>query len=158
MRGLSLVLLVVSLQLSFNAQAQRPACPTTTPPGESLGKPFPPSERWYGSETLAVILTPDGIWLGSAKLHYRGKLFWWSYGFEPGSESHLKVSGRRLDGAAPPADVSRPSNAYAPSSWWVGYARCCRVPLDRLLGDFGRVQRAATQLYRRCVGLVADAS
>lgn len=102
MRGLSLVLLVVSLQLSFNAQAQRPACPTTTPPGESLGKPFPPSETWYGSETLAVILPPEGIWLGSAKLHYRGKLFWWSYGFEPGSESHLKVSGRRLAGAAPP--------------------------------------------------------
>ena len=115
MRGLLLVVLAISLQLSCSAEAQGTACAATTPSGASLGKPFPRSENWYGSEVLAVILPPDGIWAGTAKLHYRGKLFWWSYGFEPGMESQLKVWGRRLDGAAPPAEVSRPSNAHAPS-------------------------------------------
>ncbi len=115
MRGLALLVLAISLPLRLIAQGQQPPCLKTAPPGESLGKPFPPSENWYGSETLAVILPPDGIWLGTDSNHYRGKLFWWSYGFEPGAESHLKVSGRRLDAAAPPADVSRPSSAYAPS-------------------------------------------
>jgi hypothetical protein len=115
MRALLLVVLTISLPLGSSAEEQRLACATTTPAGASLGKPFPPSENWYGSEVLAVILPPDGIWGGTEELHYRGKLFWWSYGFEPGTESHLKVSGHRLDATALAANVSRPSSAYAAS-------------------------------------------
>jgi hypothetical protein len=63
-----------------------------------------------------VILRPDGAWWGLGPKHkYRDKLFWWSLGFKPGSESNLTVTGRRLDGDSPPADVSRATNAGAPS-------------------------------------------
>jgi hypothetical protein len=44
--------------------AERANCPKTVPSGEILGEPFPDSEHWYGSETLAVMLRPDGIWRG----------------------------------------------------------------------------------------------
>jgi hypothetical protein len=91
-------------------------CPKTVPSADLLGKPFPSSDRWYGSETLAVILRPDGIWRGMGpKYSYRDKLFWWSFGFKPGSESNLKVTAKRLDGSSPPADISAATNAGGPS-------------------------------------------
>jgi hypothetical protein len=92
------------------------ACPKTPASGQILGKPFPQSERWYGSEALAVMLPPDGRWRGMGPSHrYRDKLMWWSNGFKPGGESNLKVTGKRIDGEAPPAVISRPTNANAPS-------------------------------------------
>jgi hypothetical protein len=101
-------------QISYAANAG--TCVTTQPSGEILGKPFPASEHWYGSEALAVMLPPEGIWRGMGPAyHYRNKLFWWSSGFEPGRESQLKVTGRRLDADAPPANITSASGAYSPS-------------------------------------------
>ena len=92
------------------------ACLTTVPSGSILGEPFPASETWYGSETLAVMLPVDGVWRGMGPKHnYRDKLFWWSYGFSPGPESNLVVKGRRLDGESPAADISRTTNAHSSS-------------------------------------------
>jgi hypothetical protein len=92
------------------------ACLTTTPGGALLAEPFPSADRWYGSEALAVILPPGGIWNGlGPERHYRNKLFWWSAGFRPGLEHNLTVTGRRLDADAPPATVSRSTNAHSPS-------------------------------------------
>lgn len=104
--------------LAARAQAEDAnVCLATIPSGATLGEPFPASESWYGSETLAVQLPPNGIWRGMGPAHrYRDKLFWWSYGIRPGSETGLTVQGRRLDGEAPPADVSRATNARWPSS------------------------------------------
>jgi len=91
-------------------------CPKTVPSADLLGKPFPSSDHWYGSETLAVILRPDGIWRGMGPKHnFRDKMFWWSFGFKPGSESNLTVTARRLDSSSPPADISAATNAGAPS-------------------------------------------
>jgi hypothetical protein len=91
-------------------------CLATLPSGVALGKPFPASESWYGSESLAVILPSGGIWTGMGAEHrYRDKLFWWSHGYRPGSESNMVVRGRRLDRDAPPADISRTTNAHSPS-------------------------------------------
>lgn len=91
-------------------------CARTPPSGQIFSKPYPASDNWYGTEALAVILPPDGIWRGMGPAHhYRNKLFWWSYGFKPGSESKMKVTGRRLDGNSPPANVSNVSSAYSPS-------------------------------------------
>ena len=91
-------------------------CLTTTPSGQIFGKPFPASDRWYGSESLAVMLPKDGIWLGMGpEHHYRDKLFWWSYGFKPGGESNLKVSARNLNDSSLVADISAPTGADAPS-------------------------------------------
>jgi hypothetical protein len=93
------------------------ACLATMPSGATLGEPFPASENWYGSETLAVQLPPNGIWRGMGSANrYRDKLFWWSYNIQPGAETGLTVQGRRLDSDAPPADVSRTTNARWPGS------------------------------------------
>ena len=74
------------------------------------------SESWFGSDTLAVMLPPEGVWRGMGpEYHYRNKLFWWSAGFKPGSESNMKVTGRRLDGKSAPANVSTTSSACSPS-------------------------------------------
>jgi hypothetical protein len=99
------------------AHASSPgACPRTLGTSDLLGKPFPSSARWYGSEALAVILRPDGIWRGMGPSHnFRDKLFWWSQGFKPGLESNLKVTGKRLDAESPPADISDATNAKAES-------------------------------------------
>jgi hypothetical protein len=46
--------------------------------------------------------------------NYRNKLFWWRQGYSGATEQRpeLAVSGRRLDGEAQPATVSRATNAY----------------------------------------------
>jgi hypothetical protein len=112
------IVLLAGFALSTSqAQAQlAAACPRTTASGEILGKPFPASEHWYGSETLAVMLPPNGMWRGMGSAHhYRDKLFWWSFGFTPGSESKLKVTGRKLDDTSAAANISRVTSAYASS-------------------------------------------
>jgi hypothetical protein len=117
LRALMVTSTVVATALTSRANAEPDnACLTTAPSGSILGEPFPVSERWYGSEALAVMLPPDGVWRGMGPKHrYRDKLFWWSYGFSPGSESHLVVRGRRLDGESPAADISKTTNAHSPS-------------------------------------------
>lgn len=106
--------------LSPASAAPRPDCPVTIPTAGLLGKPFPSSDHWYGSETLAVMLRPEGIWRGmGSQYRYRDKLFWWSHGFKPGLESNLRVSAKRVDGESPPAWVSRTTNAGSgDDSWW----------------------------------------
>jgi hypothetical protein len=88
------------------------SCPTTVAPSHSFAEPSPSSERrfWYGSEALAVLLNRSGTWQGTG----RDKLFWWRQGYIGATEQRpeLIVSGRRLDGQAPPANVSRATNAY----------------------------------------------
>jgi hypothetical protein len=94
--------------------ADAPECLSTGASGAVLPEPFPASERWYGSETLAVMLPDGGIWRGMGAQHrYRDKLFWWSYGFRPGSESYLSVRGQGLDDDSPPASISRATNAHS---------------------------------------------
>jgi hypothetical protein len=101
---------------SASQAANGGACPRTLGSRDLLGKPFPSSALWYGSEALAVILRPDGIWRGMGpSFNYRDKLFWWSHGFQPGLESNLKVIGKRLDADAPPANISSTTNAKAES-------------------------------------------
>jgi hypothetical protein len=109
-------LAAVTCALPFARAEGSNSCAKTLGSGQKLGKPFPDSEGWYGNESLAVILPREGLWWGMGPGHkYRDKLFWWSYGFKPGSEADLMVTGRRLDGASPPADISKASNAYAES-------------------------------------------
>ena len=116
LRPLTLSLVQVAALLAVPATAQESAgCPKTVPADDLLGEPFPSSDHWYGSESLAVILRPDGIWRSMGPQHnYRDKLFWWSLGFKPGSESHLEVSAKKLDGTGATADISPPTNAHAP--------------------------------------------
>jgi hypothetical protein len=116
-QSLTFLLLAAAVVWMAPAVAQDTAdCPKTVASTDLLGEPFPSSDHWYGGETLAVILRPGGIWRGMGLKHnFRDKLFWWSLGFEPGMESNLKVSARKLDDPSAQADISRSTNAHSPS-------------------------------------------
>jgi hypothetical protein len=45
--------------------------------------------------------------------NYRDKLFLWSYGFKPGQESQLSVSGRKVADSRAVANISNATNAHA---------------------------------------------
>jgi hypothetical protein len=97
-------------------------CPVTRPPEPRFTPPPPysryapsPGEFWYGTDSLWTAIPGDGVW--SALPHnpegYTQKVFWWREGYSLGDESHLSVTGRRLDAPAPPLNVSRATNAFA---------------------------------------------
>jgi hypothetical protein len=101
------------------------SCPITHPPAPPFvpPKPYPrepgPGAFWFGSEKLWTVLYNEGKW-GWAP-HRPGhendltqKLTWWRKGFNPrmGGRPPLGVTGKRLDGAAPPLDVSSASPSY----------------------------------------------
>jgi len=92
------------------------SCPVTLGADKFLGPPFPESEKWYGSESLAVMVPGSRAW-GTTRPNasIAVKLLWWSAGFKPGMESNLKVSIRNLDGKINDAVVSNPTNAHAKS-------------------------------------------
>lgn len=90
-------------------------CPITKPPVRPFVPPSPypaktgPDAFWFGTEKLWTSLPADGTWRGLP--HYkpsdptfRQKLFWWRQGYNWRAEHppHLTVTGRRLDGTAPP--------------------------------------------------------
>jgi hypothetical protein len=109
-----LLFVVATLFGSLSATAEV-ACPRTVG-SKSLGPPFPDSSNWYGSESFAVQLSPDGTWPTTAPgARIAVKLFWWSAGFKPGMESNLVVTLKELNGAAVNAVVSRATNAHAES-------------------------------------------
>ena len=90
-------------------------CPRTTG-YKALGPPLPKSANWHGSEALAVQLPQTGTWPTTAPgAAISVKLFWWSAGFRPGMESNLNVTIRELSGAPVTAEISKPTNAHAPS-------------------------------------------
>jgi|SRR5215831_4267929 len=104
---------------SASLDEQRPAsCPPTQPPAV----PFtPPGEREGGCD-------PDTFWVGTEKLYQcipksgdrwawapgtGEKIFWGSAAFDlhKNEDYSLKVTGRRLDGDAPPLVVEGVTNA-----------------------------------------------
>lgn len=112
-----------------NAQAANinilpPVCPVTKPSANVFIPPAPYSPRasfgdfWYGSEKLWTSLRPDGKWfsLPYGSSGYTQKIAWWSNGYDGAKEPEpaLKVTGKRLDGSAPPLIASRANNASSP--------------------------------------------
>lgn len=93
------------------------SCPVTPPPDP----PFAPSvpiklwggHSWFGSEALWTQSPSNGIWATPRQM---AKFFWWRQGYDWQTETqpHLTVTGRRLDGPAPPAESGRATNAYNP--------------------------------------------
>ena len=91
--------ILVSTTLFASMAAAEVACPRTVG-SDSLGSPLPASSHWYGSESFAVQLPPDGTWPTTAPgALIAVKLFWWSAGFTPGMESNLSVALKELNGA-----------------------------------------------------------
>jgi hypothetical protein len=105
-----------------SAMADVGGCPITRPPNRRFVPPAPPApasasapfgEFWYGTPALWTLLRPDGTWSG---LPYHDgatgqKVFWWSQGYD--WRSPLTVTGRRIDGSAPPLRASTATNAFA---------------------------------------------
>jgi hypothetical protein len=76
-----------------------------------MSAPF--GEFWYGTPALWTLLRPDGTWSGLPYQDgaYTQKVFWWSQGYD--WKSPLTLTGRRIDGPAPPIRASTATNAFA---------------------------------------------
>lgn len=125
--NLSRLLLLLSLltlaRTSSNAQSHvAPAsCPVTLAPAVAF---TPAGERkldngfWLGTDKLWIALPASGeIWgwkpRGRNQPDLTAKIFWGSVDFDyhRAEDYDLKVTGRRLDGDAPPLVVDRVTNA-----------------------------------------------
>jgi hypothetical protein len=143
MNRFSILAFTVLLGANAVADTGKPAignCPVTTGT-KSLGPPFPSSENWYGSESLAVILPQNGRWgLTAPGSRIAVKLFIWSVGYKPGMEQDLSVTVRSVDGGLSDAVVKDITNASAASlGGWTMLAGidfpsegCWRITLDYL--------------------------
>ena len=135
MNGLRLVLFISLAALTATCQQNPPqqalkppaSCPVTVPPASAFAPPSPyPSEVrensfWLGTEKLWTILRKSGVWAGW-KPHEAGqehrvqplteKTVWGSVDFDLRKEPlpDLKVTGRRLDGDAPPLLTTEATN------------------------------------------------
>jgi hypothetical protein len=107
-------------------QNRSTAVPTTcavTRVADSFVPPWPYSGRrssghfWFGTDRLWTLLPNDGSW--SHLSHYtpddpsfRQKLFFWSQGYDPKAEPrpNLRVTGQRLDSAAPALQTDSQAN------------------------------------------------
>jgi hypothetical protein len=129
---MSLVALTAMGQQNSSQQPSAPrppaSCPVTAPPANPFTPPGPykPGENtnsfWFGTEKLWTELQKSGVWYWTP--HEPGhehqvqpltvKTFWWSVDFNWKKEwpVELKVTGRRLDGDAPPLLTLRSTNAF----------------------------------------------
>jgi len=109
---LSLIALVLLAPSAAVQATEKVTCPRTTGSLTIPGSMFPSAGNWFGSNALAVLTSDDGSWFGlGPKYDYREKLWWYSAAFEPGMESQMTVTGRRLDVDSLPARVTRTTNA-----------------------------------------------
>ena len=106
-----------------------PACPVTTPTNPSfvpsLSNPLQISRDrlWYGSDVLWIALPVSGVWTvgryASGEPAFRQKLLSYRKGYNAidAPNPPLMITGKRLDGPAPPLGVDGPHGA------WVGEPR-----------------------------------
>ena len=106
----------IALNFAIASQAANSEsnCPVTLGSDKVFAEPWPQASTWYGSESLATILPPDGIWsTTNPGARISVKDFWWSVGFEAGMESSRTVKVESLDGRPMSAQIDRPTNAFA---------------------------------------------
>lgn len=110
------------LQSSTQTVEEPPnSCPVTKPSKPPFLPPAPyPSDGgvWIGSSKLWTDVPRNGTWQGlphytPEDTRYRQKVFWWSEGYDWRTENppNLTISGKRLDGAAPPLSTDPHANA-----------------------------------------------
>jgi hypothetical protein len=75
---------------------------------------------WIGSNKLWTFVPSDGAWrhlphYTSEDSRFRQKVFWWSEGYDFRTENppEFTITGKRLDGPAPPLD----SDPHANNGW-----------------------------------------
>ena len=136
MSVLRLVLLILLLALTASAQQNSPqqtfvppaSCPITIAPAKPFTLP-PPYEVdnsgksfLIGTEKLWTVVLKTGVWYWAPRppghenevQPLTEKTFWGSVNFDWKTEypPELKVTGRRLDGSAPPLLTMTPTNAF----------------------------------------------
>ena len=151
-----LISLVASTTVSQqNFPEQRPVAPASCPVTHAPAVPFtPPGEDemgendndfWLGTEKLWIALPKSGEvwgWLPRAPGHEHdltAKIFWGSVDFDyhRKEDYDLKVTGRRLDGDAPPLLVDKVTNAlFVPhaamlTGVWAPTPGCWEITGDR---------------------------
>jgi len=97
------------------------SCPVTQPPQPPFAPPAPlapfAGHFWHGSVALWTQSPADGIWqrLPQSDEGYGQKVLWWREGYDWRAEPQpaLTVTGRRLDGPAPPLVAPQATNAFA---------------------------------------------
>ncbi len=110
------------------SKAGRDSCPITRP-HEPVFTPPPPwpskapyGEFWYGTEALWTAVRPNGTWeaLPHDATGYGQKVWFWKKGFNGHDDPNpkLTVTGRRLDGSAPPLVASKATNGYHEDFNW----------------------------------------
>jgi hypothetical protein len=110
------------LQSSIQTVEESPdSCPVTKPSQPPFLPPAPyPSDGvfWIGSPKLWTDIPKSGTWQGlphyaPGDTRFRQKLFWWSKGYDWHNENppKLTITGKRLDGPAPPLSTDAHSNA-----------------------------------------------
>ena len=114
-RSLLISILVLAPMMGHAADAT--TCPVTAASQEYRGPiDAAPGTRWYGNDTLAVMLPADGIWpTTKSGALIAVKLFWWSKGFEPGMENALHVQVTDLEKPAEHPKTVDATNAKAKS-------------------------------------------
>jgi hypothetical protein len=111
----------VSERVPESCPIKRPQNPLFVPP-----RPWPPQapygEFWYGTADLWTAVRPDGIWSGlpHESAGYTQKVWFWKQGYNGAADPtpNLTVTGRRLDGSAPPLTASKATNGYHPDFDW----------------------------------------
>ena len=101
------------------------SCPTTQPPDPPFVPPAPypatppplyGDRFWYGTDRLWTWLEADGTWpmAGAPGGVQSDKSFWWREGYDWQAETTppLRVTGRRLDAAAPTVTTSAATNGF----------------------------------------------
>ena len=95
------------------------SCPRTIGTDEVFLESWPQADTWIGSESLAVILPPNGFWATTVQGHLIAvKLFWYSAGFQPGMERDFVGQIERLDEGPNDAVISEPTNAGLANNVW----------------------------------------
>jgi hypothetical protein len=97
------------------------SCPVTKVADQPFIPPAPyPSVRnaWIGSAKLWTFVPAESEWEGvvhdtPGESQFSEKLFWWSEGYDWRKENppELKITGKRLDGPAPPLTAAEHANA-----------------------------------------------
>ena len=88
----------ISLVALTPAATADESCPVSIPEAKFFGQEKSSRLGWFGSDSFAVLLPRDGVWLGMGRdREFFDKLFWYVAGFGPGMEDEFSVSGRWLN-------------------------------------------------------------
>jgi hypothetical protein len=133
---LSLVLfagLLLGGVASAQCQVTRPSSPRFVPPAGYAFKKPNSSSFPYGTDALWTYLLVDGKWHAYGKEGdgwvYSDKLTFWHRGFDwRKDEPNLTLTGKRLDGDAPPASFDHVNAVFLPSRDAAGMMTLVKVP------------------------------